>query len=577
MGPGTVEAVPGPPHPEATMTGLTPTEPLRVRYRAARTGRGPLTYGQHDTLRWLRAGASDSTPVLFWRLALPIGVSLHTVGSTLGDLVARHEALRTRFVLDPEPRQIVDGAGTLVVDVLRVEPELADAPAADLEDLLHERLRARGIDLGAGPAFRIAVAVRDGLPAAAALLVSHAAVDLASLTVLGHQFTALASGEPVPEPDYQPLDQARFESTRPCRRRSDAAVTYWTAQLRTAPQAMLPLPPPAEPTAGHLSGFLYSRAGGLALATIAARTGLARQAVMMAAVCTVVSARTGTPNWAFPVLSHNRFRDRLRDYVGALAQDGLIAFDISGADFDVVVGRVAAAVTAAGTHASYDETVLRAARDEVAQERGITFGRDFAFNGSLSDVTCDVDAPVDPGELTAALPSSRTMWLPWEPVAETLVCRPVSLGPELVLVLTGDLRHVSRDELDLLLQGTERLLVAAACDPLPLTDLTAVTGVKQVCREGWALVDSCWVQVNEVRALVAEALRVPSFVTAELVAHMPVSDEVRTPEQAHAACLTKLAGRRNVMTPVRYVLHEGVAVDPDGWTALPVAAEGRGR
>lgn len=534
------------------MAGLVLTEHLRVSFAAPRTGTGPLTFGQRDVL--LRV--SDGSNAIWTPLALPVGTLLADIAPALSTLLARHEALRTRFVRDPEPAQVVGGPGVLAVDVLRIEP--AAAEFADVQRQLVDHLRAQDIDIEAGPPLRVAVAVRDGAPTAAMMVCSPALADIGGLAVVGRQFTELVAasvaGHPVTDPGprgHQPLDQAEFERTAH-RDGASAAVRFWIERLRTAPQAMFPVPPAADPVAGHLSDLLRSAAAGRALAGIAERTGAEHQAVLLAAVCTVVSVRTGMSRFVFPVLSGNR--DRLPDYVGVLAQDGLLAFDVGGDSFAEVVRRVAAARLAADTHARYDTTALRAATERIAHERGVVFRRDFVFGATTSE-------------------------------PELLTCQPVSLGPELVLALTGNRRHVTGAELAALLCGMERLLLAAAAGPLPLTDLADVTGVEPVRRgPGWALVDACWVDLARVRGLVIEALRVPAaFVTAtgdELVAYLPATARARTPPQAHTACMADLGDRYNAMAPGYYVLCAGVPDDPAdhaAWQALPVVAEGSGR
>jgi hypothetical protein len=575
------------------MDGLALCEQLRVPFGGDRTGTGPVTFGQHDTLLWVWNGANELAALLFWRLTIPSGARLADIGTALGVLLTRHESLRTRFVAEPEPAQVVTGPGELLVDVLRVEPALAGAPLPDVENLLVDVMRAEGVDIAAGPPLRVTVAVLDGVPTAAVMLCSHVAADLGSLAVIGQQFTelvtALTEGRPLPvpaTPDHQPLDQAEFERTRVARRRSDTAIRHWAERLRTAPQAMFPVPAPAEPADGHLSGFLHSRAGGLALTRIAERTSTGRQAVLLAAVCTVLSVRTGVDRCTFSVLSGNRFRGWLHGYVGALVQDGLLAFDIGGASFDEVVRRVVAATLTANTHALYDIVGLRAAKERITHERGITLNRDFSFNNLSELMSAEADPTAsEPTDTTASVAASTVEWLNWGYFPEMLMCHPVSLGPELVFAMTGNLRQVSKDELESLLHGVDRLLVAAAAGPVPLTGLAALTGVEAVPRgPDWVLVDACWVRLSNVRSLVTEALDTPAaFVTATptgLRAYLPAGDRAVTPEQAHAACMAGLGDRYNTMAPGHYVLCDGVPADVDdeeAWRALPVVATGSGR
>jgi hypothetical protein len=276
-------------------------------------------------------------------------------------------------------------------------------------------------------------------------------------------------------------------------------------------------------------------------------------------------------------MSGNRFRERLHDYVGTLAQDSLLAFDVGGDDFDDVVRRVVAATVAANTHSRYDIDHLSQVMDEIGHARGIAFNRDFSFN-NLSDFMA-LESP--PGQSPQDTPSAIS-WLAWEHFPEMLMCHPVCLGPELVFALTADLRHVERSDLEVLLHGVERLLVAAADGVVPLDKLPEITGVEPIRRGAdWVCVDSCWVRLSAVRRLVTETLDVPAYVEVDehgLVAYLPAV--VDSPEAVHSACVTALPQRFNTMAPGRYVLCAGTPenlTDSAAWKALPVVAAGSGR
>ncbi|HEY0805868.1 MAG TPA: condensation domain-containing protein, partial [Pseudonocardiaceae bacterium] len=410
---------------------------------------------------------------------------------------------------------------------------------------------------------------------------SHLAADLGSMAVLGTQFAELVAmsmaGKPLPEREpleHQPLDQAEFERTPMSLRRNANAIRYWAEHLRTSPGALYPMPAPVEPVPEHLSGFLHSMAGGHALTRIVERVETGRQIVLLAAVCTVLSVRTGVSRCVFALMSGNRFRQRLHCYVGVLAQDSLLAFDVGGDDFDEIIRRVGAATLAANTHSLYDIDQLSRVMDEIGRARGIAFNRDFSFN-NLSDF---MSLETGPSESPDDTPTTIS-WLPWEHFPEMLMCHPVSLGPELVFALTADLRQVAQCDLELLLRAVERLLIAAADGVVPLDKLPQITGVEPIRRGAdWVCVDSCWVELSSVRRLVMAALDVPAHVEVDergLVAYLPAV--VDTPADAHTACVVALPERYNTMAPGHYVLCAGEADDAAGWRALPVVAAGSGR
>lgn len=558
---------------------MEPIGQLRVPFRGVRDATGPLTYGQRDTYAWVSSGADTFSALLFWRLRLPEGARTVDITAALRVLMDRHEALRTNYLHGPV--QLVVGVGELLVDLY----DVPDEPVSVLEDMLVARMRAKGIDITIDLPIRVSIGMRDGVPYVGAMLCSHMAADLGSMAVLGTQFGELLAmsmvGIPLPKDEergFQPLDQAEYERTPVAARRNEAAIRYWAEHLRTSPGALFPMPPPDEPVAEHLSGFLHSTAGGRALTRIVDRVGSGRQIVLLAAVCTVLAVRTGLRRCVFALMSGNRFRQRLHGYVGALAQDSLLAFDVDGDDFDEIVRRVGSATLTANTHSLYDIDDLMRVMDDIGHERGIAFNRDFSFNNVSDFMTLEVGETQVPDEA----PTSIT-WQAWEHFPEMLMCHPASLGAQLVFALTANLRHVSRSELELLLLGVERLLVAAADGVVPLEKLPDLIEVEPIRRDvDWACVDSCWVRLSSVRRLVIDAVEVPAAgVVVEdrgLVAYLPAT--VDSTDDAHSACMSVLPERYNTMAPQHYVLCAGTPDDPDdidAWRALPVVAEGNGR
>jgi amino acid adenylation domain-containing protein len=90
-------------------------------------------------------------PVLFW---LPADVAAEVVEQALAHLVARHEALRTRYVMDGE------GLAAVVEPAAAVPLRTVDTTAAEVAKVVAAEL-AEGFDLATAPLLR-ATLVRDG-------------------------------------------------------------------------------------------------------------------------------------------------------------------------------------------------------------------------------------------------------------------------------------------------------------------------------------------------------------------------------------------------------------------------------
>lgn len=536
---------------------------ISVRFTGERAATGPLTFGQRNTLDWVAREDDEFSAVIAWIFTLPPDVTLADIAAAFEVLLGRHEALRTRYAADS---QTVLAEGVLPIEL---------CPGASAESLI-DHLRAAGVDFRSGLPLRVAVAVDGSLPTAVVAVYSHVAVDFGSVALIGTQFTELAASpaaRTVGSTAHQPLDQALAEQSPRGGKAADAALRYWETHLRTAPQSLYPVPPPVSPRAEHRMCVLTSAAAGAALGRISERTRSSRQVVTLAAVCAVLSWRTGMPRCVFAAVSGNRFRLRLRQYVGSLAQDGLLALDVDTVRFDELVTRAAKATLAANTNSMFDATKLWRIIDQVCHERGTSFTRDFTLN----DLSSHFDAAI---ELPPAPAATEVRWLESAPFPVVMMCNPARLAPDLMLALTVDLRQVGEAETESLLLGVEALLVAAGDGDVALSRLGAVTGVERVERDAdWLCVDSCWVRLSSVRSVVGAALPGSRVVVIDgrLVAYV---SRATTPEAAHAACLAALPGHHLAMTPGHYVVCAGAPADPDddaAWAALPVLAEGDGR
>ena len=317
------------------------TEPLRVPFAGRRGGDGPLTLGQASTLEWI-TNPAFYTRMLDSPLTIPPGTALDDIAAAMAVLMARHESLRTTFPAVEPPVQRVARTGELVIDVYEADGEPMDSEVLAVP--LTRLLRSREFDLTADLPLRMAIATRQGEPRAAVIVYSHMAVDFASVALIGREFTALVSDpgqRDVGTPAHQPLDQAADERSARGKQRNEAALRSWEAQLRAMPQYMYAVPLDAAGSedggSGSLgSGLLCSRAAALALPHVAARTGVSRQIVVFAALCTMLAWRTGQAECILPVASNNRYQRHLRGYVGPLAQDCMMSVDTRAGRLDEV-------------------------------------------------------------------------------------------------------------------------------------------------------------------------------------------------------------------------------------------------
>src|SRR5216683_2792396 len=593
------------------MSGLVLADRVWVKFHGDRGGDGPMTLGQDNTIQWTgKLLPEHSFTMSDWVFQVPATAGVDDVAAVWAVLISRHESLRTTYPSacgpDGWPVQRVAVSGEIAIGIYEVDGDDRDDSAAAARALISV-LRERPFELDREMPVRVGVAVTAGGIRAVVAVYAKVAVDFGAMAVLGRQFAELAA-----DPDsrvvgpraHQPLDQGEAERSVRGRKRAGAALRYWRDQLRRGPQCMLTLPESAPGDAGLPSAcWLASPAGAMALPRITGRTGASPAVVTLAALTAVLAHRTASRSCMLCSLSSNRDGVRLRDYVGSLAQHCLILIDTSTTRFDDYVRRVGTASLRAHRNSLFHADTLEAVHRAVNSSRGISFDQDFVLNNlsahgvnprsfGLAPATGDTaggtaGTPGSPAEAEGTLQS----WTPTSMPSTLLKVEMLAAEPALEFVLTsGDTRRVPQAELMLLLRGIERLLVAAAAGDPDLSQLTQITGVEPVARDGdWLHTDSCWIELSATQRLVEEALpgaaprvfAVPGPDGAPvLTAYLTATEAARTPEQAHAACMRALPGRHTAMAPGWYVLCASAPHGPGdltGWQHEPVLSDGDGR
>src|SRR5579863_6806228 len=375
---------------------LTPAPSIPVEFAGERSGEGPLTLGQLDVYTWLSSTPGHPHGVLRFELPVPATASAGDVAGAVAALIARHETLRTTFVLGARPRQRVAGSGVFMLEACSLgagEWGPADRPA--VAGALVRWLR-ESPDLGRP--VRVVVAVAGDRVIACAAGFTHLAVDHGAIEVIKRDFAVLLAGpgrrpaggpgrqpldeaghRPAGRAGHQPLDQAELEATPAERARAQAALDYLREQFRRIPRCLYALPG-ARPSGESLAVELFSAAAAMAVRQVAARTRASRSSVVLAAVCAVVARRAGYRELVFPLVSSNRFERYLASYVGALSQAAVATVETTGRSFDELVRHTRVRVAEASRHARYDAARLSAMNERTEHERGLRFYHDLFFN-----------------------------------------------------------------------------------------------------------------------------------------------------------------------------------------------------
>jgi hypothetical protein len=347
---------------------------------------------------------------------------------------------------------------------------------------------------------------------------------------------------------------------------------------------------------------LRSRAAAVALARIADRTHASQSVVILAAVATLLGLRTVNDRCQITALCANRFARASRDYVGTIAQDALIAADVTAETFDGIIRATRTAALTAYYHSQYDTESLWQMIGRVSEDRGTEFHRDCVLNylnGAVGQVqTGQVGSLPDKGDAANAMRDTRLVWADADPRPLLFYFEVFGLTQhDVSLSVWADQSRFPAAEVEDFLFAVERLLVAAERRNVPALDIAGLAGMSPLLRDAsWRRIDSCWVEMPAVQQLLDDVVAsvpgidaaqvfctrdVGSTRTAEsLVAYVAASGDWITPEILHAQCRQRLVGRPTAMAPARYVICDRTPDDLARlglWRHLPVRVEGSGR
>ncbi|MEM8931596.1 MAG: amino acid adenylation domain-containing protein, partial [Acidobacteriota bacterium] len=313
----------------------------------------PLTFGQERL--WFLDRLMPESPVynipFAQRLTGPLDHA--ALERAVGELLRRHEALRSRF---PER----DGQPEIVIEP---PPSLDFGSPVDLSDgdaeTRAERLRvwlrdeaATPFDLTTGPVMRPRIARLADDEHVLSLCVHHIVADGGSLDVLGGELKQLyaafqgdpEAASPLAEPAIQLADVATWQREWLQGDSLDRLLGFWRDQL----DGLLPTEVPTD----HPRPAVFDHAGATRGVPLDARLGEAARAlgrrlhatpfhVFLAAFDVVLQRFTGHDEVTVGSLSAGRDRTELLDMVGFLVHTQVLRTDCSGdPSFAELVGRV---------------------------------------------------------------------------------------------------------------------------------------------------------------------------------------------------------------------------------------------
>ncbi|GIH93332.1 condensation domain-containing protein [Planobispora siamensis] len=463
--------------------GTTPERAVTLEFAGARGGEAPLSWGQRAFWRlitWLDEG--DPYYNMPWTLPVHGRRDLDTVLNALRGLVERHESLRTTYHETPAgPVQRVAREGRLTVGVLEAGDERPLAVAGRLA----AELAATGFDYAGGqagePLIRCTVVTGAGRPRAVAFALTHLAVDAWALEILATDWRALLAGEELPDPVWQPLDQAAYEQGEGAVR-GQRALRHWRAALERVPLTLFDFPQrtPEEPRFVRVG--MESAAAALAAQTLAERWSVSTASVLTSASAVLLATLTGHREVAMQLIVANRHDPRTAAMVGTAVQDGLFTLALTEGTFADAARAGHGQALTSYRYAHYDPPAMRALRAEVGRARG----GEVDLSGYFNDTRAIGHWPNLPaGDLASLAGRTRTFFVGAWPMVEATAF--FATGPAThtcQLYLLVDTAFLSRSTAYTLLRGMETLLVRSVTEDVPLGEVAALCGITPVTRDG---------------------------------------------------------------------------------------------
>ncbi|HEX8273583.1 MAG TPA: non-ribosomal peptide synthase/polyketide synthase, partial [Longimicrobiaceae bacterium] len=260
---------------------------------------------------------------------------------SLGEIVRRHEALRTVFrERDGTPVQVIAPFGGLRLPVKDLSRLPGETREAEVQRELVAEGTARPFDLTAGPLFRAALLRLDAQEHVLLLSMHHIVGDGWSMGVLRRELSALYAAyregrpSPLPEPAVQPADHAVWQREQAEGDTLERQLAFWREQLRGAPE-LLELPtdrprPPVQTFRGatvpvELSPALLER-----LEALARREGATLYMTLLAAFQTLLSRYAGSDDVVVGSPIAGRTRKEVEELIGFFVNTLVLRTDLSG-------------------------------------------------------------------------------------------------------------------------------------------------------------------------------------------------------------------------------------------------------
>jgi amino acid adenylation domain-containing protein len=289
------------------------------------------------------------------------GLDTAVLRRALGALVARHEALRTRFVSDEQghPVQVVDEPAQIALDT----EDLSALDAAERAGQLARTAQRDAVlpfPLSQGPLLRLRLVRLAADEHVLVVVVHHIVFDALSIDVflrdLAAMYDAETRGEPadLPALTVQAADAAARERELMNGPELKELGDYWRSALGGLQTLQIPTDRPRPLLVGHQGGVEWINLGAKVLTglrELSSRQDVPLSTVLLTALQILLYRYSGQDDIVVGTASTDRGRPELAPLIGFLVNTLPIRTDLSGdPDLRDLLGRVRDTVAAAHRH-----------------------------------------------------------------------------------------------------------------------------------------------------------------------------------------------------------------------------------
>jgi amino acid adenylation domain-containing protein len=319
--------------------------------RAPRDGALPLSFSQQRM--WFFEQLANRTSAFNIALGVRLkgSLSVEALEQTFGEIIRRHEILRTVFTaVDAQPVQVIQPPAKFVlplVDLSLLPPEEAEREAARLAQ--EETLRV--FDLEHGPLVRPTLLRLSDQEHIIACTMHHIIGDGQSFEVviveMSQIYSALIQGKPSPLPELslQYVDYAAWQRQWLQGEELEKRLAYWRKHLEGAPWK-LNLPhrrsrPKAQDFKGARHATQLSQDQMEGLRDLSRREGMTLFMTMLSSLVVLLKLYTGDDDIVVGSIYANRERADLEKLIGILNNTLVLRVNLAGATtFNDVMKRV---------------------------------------------------------------------------------------------------------------------------------------------------------------------------------------------------------------------------------------------